>query len=291
MNTSTNSKIQAPVPDVLIERLLTFRKTNPARKMTLRGHTWSYMTCGEGKECLVLLSGTAGFGETWFSLIEELEGEYRLIVPTYPPVTTIADLVEGIHSLLQQAQVPRANILGTSMGGWIGQCFVRKYPALVDKLILSNTSGPEGFKPIQYKSTIAAARVLPPAVLKSINKRQLLKMIQAQGAELQFWRAYWDEKDLLHITKQTIMNQLYAMADYILNYDHSPGDLSGWPGKILIIESDDDVAFPLEKRNGLKALYPGAQVHTLHNGGHTPAFRGIPEYIAAVKGFLQSPVT
>ncbi|MDY6960233.1 MAG: hypothetical protein SVK08_13865, partial [Halobacteriota archaeon] len=70
------------------------------------------------------------------------------------------------------------------------------------------------------------------------------------------------------------------------NYSFLKDDLDDWPGKILIMESDDDPGFKEPVREALKTLYPQAEVHTFHNAGHTPGYTDPGEYISILRGFL-----
>ena len=66
----------------------------------------------------------------------------------------------------------------------------------------------------------------------------------------------------------------------------TPDDLAGWPGKIFIIESDNDIFSP-ERRKALRDTYPQAPVHTFHGGGNAPAFSRTGEYMKVLDGFLE----
>lgn len=81
------------------------------------------------------------------------------------------------------------------------------------------------------------------------------------------------------------MNQQDCTRDLIKNYVFSRNDLVNWPGRILILESDDDPAFKMDVREELKVLYPMAQVHTFHETGHTPGYTNPGEYVSVIKDF------
>jgi pimeloyl-ACP methyl ester carboxylesterase len=77
--------------------------------------------------------------------------------------------------------------------------------------------------------------------------------------------------------------------DYRLNYHFSPNDLANWPGKVLILQSDDDPATKPAMRQALGNLYPQAQMHTFQGAGHTPFLSQPEEFYPLVHAFLHKP--
>jgi pimeloyl-ACP methyl ester carboxylesterase len=79
--------------------------------------------------------------------------------------------------------------------------------------------------------------------------------------------------------------------DCRLNYVFTPHDLQDWPGRILLLDADDDPGVRPPMRAALRALYPQAQVHTFHGAGHAP-FLSLPdEYFAVVGSFLDAEMS
>ncbi|MGQ9682781.1 MAG: alpha/beta fold hydrolase [Anaerolineae bacterium] len=96
------------VPQEQKDRLLQFRATHPYRRAVVDGYTWHYMACGQGGQTLVLLPGASRQAEATFVLISLLEEDYRLIVPSYPPVRTMDELADGVAAILEAEGVARA---------------------------------------------------------------------------------------------------------------------------------------------------------------------------------------
>jgi pimeloyl-ACP methyl ester carboxylesterase len=65
----------------------------------------------------------------------------------------------------------------------------------------------------------------------------------------------------------------------------APDDLASWPGRVLILESDEDLVTP-EQRDELRRYYPRAEVHTFRGAGHTPWMSHKEEYLSVVSEFL-----
>lgn len=57
----------------------------------------------EKKQALLLLGDGLAVGEASFRRILELEDQYRLIAPTYPPVGSMDELIDGLVAILDRA--------------------------------------------------------------------------------------------------------------------------------------------------------------------------------------------
>lgn len=286
MQDAVIDEIYKRVPEEQKKRLMNFRLSHPYKKITVDGTGWEYISCGQGEEALVLLSGGLRFADTWFKLIPALEDDYRIISFTYPALSTMEEYVNGIKAILESSGIDRAHILGTSFGGWIAQCFVRRYPEKVKSLILSNTSGVAPYSERLIRFVLIYVSLLPLSLIKIGLKNNYLKLISIPESEQDFWEAFIVEKFQLNTTKEDVLSQYKCTIDFNTNYSFLKDDLDDWPGKILIMESDDDPGFKEPVREALKALYPQAEVHTFHNAGHTPGYTDPGEYISILRGFL-----
>jgi aminoacrylate hydrolase len=275
------------VPAEQIEQLRAFRSNYPPRHLTVDGNNWQYIACGQGNKALALLPGATGNGEMAFKHITALQKEYRIISPTYPPTAaTMGQLTDGIAAILDAENIQRAHIMGGSFGGIVAQCFVRAYPHKVDKLILSHTLGPKPERVKRTKRTMVVLTLFPLWLMRALFKRETTKLLHADHAEYEFWRAYLDE-EIHRIKKKEIMNILRRGIDFDQHYAFKSDDLKDWPGKILIIESTDDPLALKASSEVLKALYPGAQVHSFHGTGHSASILKAEEYQAVIKNFLK----
>jgi maspardin len=273
------------VPSDQRDRLQTFRSTHPYTTLERGDVTWEYISCGKGKETLVLLPGGIRFAETWFQLIEVFENEYKIISPTYPPLPTMADMTEGIFHILTSESTKKVHLLGTSFGGWVAQWFVRHYPDKVQSLILSNTSGPSGISKNLVRIGQVVTGLYPLHLIRIAFKRRLMNLLSIPDSNQQFWEAFLTEVSL-RMTKDDIKAQQACTVDFVANYTISRDGSATWPERILIIESDDDPAFKKPVRENLKNLYPQAQVHTFHKTGHTPGYSNPTDYAMVIKNFL-----
>ncbi len=106
-----------------------------------------YLVRGDG-EPLLLIHGLGGTGADWAFQVAELEKRFRVIVPDLPGSGhspppkgeyTIAGFAATLWSLLDHLNVPRANIIGFSLGGAVALEMAALRPACVSRLGLINS--------------------------------------------------------------------------------------------------------------------------------------------------------
>ncbi len=126
----------------LHERLATFRRTHVYKELDVRGVRWRYLVSGQGTRTLLLPSGGTRMPDMYLLLFEALEPEFRILAPAYPPLPTMAGLVDGVAGIVDAEGLAQVDVLGSSFGGFVAQCFVRRYPSRVRRLLLANTGAP-----------------------------------------------------------------------------------------------------------------------------------------------------
>jgi pimeloyl-ACP methyl ester carboxylesterase len=99
-----------------------------------------------------------------------------------------------------------------------------------------------------------------------------------------FWRRYFD-RAIAEMTKADIMSRVRLQAEFG-RHTWSPDDLAHWPGRVLLIEGEDDPLFPPAARARLRALYPTAEVYRFQGTGHAAAVLKPQEYAEVVTRFL-----
>ncbi len=273
------------VPAKQKERLHAFRTTHPREHVYLSETAWSYLSGGQGTETLLILPGGERIGDVAFPLFQQFEQEYRCLYPSYPPFSTMSALVDGLAALLDRLSIEQVILFAASFGGDVGQCFVRKYPDRVSKLILLNTGIPDERLGKATKRAKPLVSALPLGIVRFLMNARLGKGLAVRPEEQLFWQALMQEL-VAHMTRADIVSTFDETIDYRLNYHFSPNDLETWPGKVLILQSDDDPATKPEMRMALRDLYPRAEVHTFHQAGHTPFLSQPDEFYPRVRTFL-----
>ena len=268
------------------ERLRAFRTNYPNRSLTFGGRQWQYRICGDGPETLLLLPGAELVNDLGFDLATALAKRFRVLYPAYPRAESLAGLGDGIVAILNAEKATRVRILGASFGGAVAQCLVRRHPESIERLILSNSGVPIGSLVRTRRIVNAALAMMPWPMLRKLLVRSLSKALGVPPDDMPFWRGYFHELFGERLTKADVLSNLRHQLEYHEHYHFAPGDLAAWPGKIFVIESDDDLFGP-ERRKALRDTYPQAPVHTFHGGGNAPAFSRPGEYLEVLGRFLE----
>lgn len=271
-----------------VSELARFRATHPLKHTFVHGVRWEYIAAGRGSEALLILPGLLGFCEMSFQHIRAFEGEYRVIAPSYPfEITTMEQMTDGVAAILAAESIREVHVLGGSYGGMVAQCLVRSYPHKVMSLVLSHTGGPRPDRAATNRRFIALLRLLPMSLLRFMLKGATRRSLRDAPEQIPFWEAYSNEK-IARVSKADLIGRYQVAVDFDAHAAFAPDDLKDWPGRILILEGDNDPIAEAPAREALKTLHPQASVHTFHGSGHVASIAKVDEYVAVIKRFLQS---
>ncbi len=234
----------------------------------------------------MLLPGGELVNDLAFDLAVRLAQRFRVVYPAYPRAGTLAELADGITAILAAENAPSVWVLGTSFGGAVSQCLIRRHPERIERLILSNSGVPQDYVVRTRKIANAVLASLPWPVLRVLLTRSLLKALGAPADEMPFWQNYFHELFSDRLTKADVLSNLGNQLEYHARYRFSPDDLQAWAGKVFVIESDDDLFGP-KRRKALRDTYPQAPVYTFHGGGNAPAYSQTDEYLEVLDRFLE----
>ena len=286
--TTTVNRGYEDVPQEQIERLLKFRSEHPCKRINVAGAEWEYISCGNGTEILLVLPGGLRFAEAAFGFIQMFEDTYRVITPTYPPLGTMGEIVDGIAAVLDAEQGSEVFVLGQSYGGAVAQVLVQRYPSRVKKVVLSGTAPliVVKWKKVLNILLLAIATLLPERAVMSIFRRGISSVVTAQESERAFWEAYLDELLGQRLTKADILSHFQTSRDAQTKYVYTRSKKKSWGGDVLVIWGENDHLRTERGRRGMLDIFPQAQIHVISGGGHTVAISEPVKYKAAVKGFL-----
>ena len=289
---ATLDELYAKVPAEQVAWLKNFRRTHPYKQLTIGETKWEYVSCGQGEETLLLLPGALSVGESLFPFIEALENDYRIIAPSYALALTMSGLCGGIAQILKTEGLNQAHVFGGSYGGLVAQYFARQHPDKTRSLILSHTFvlTPKLAKPLWIAGKLFPAfpkTLFGPILRLRLNKILVSTLRAANHSETEFWRAYLNEALASGLLKEVFIYQNNCLLDLAGQPQFTPDDLKGWPGKVLIIESDDDPAIKARDRALLRSTYPNAEVHTFRDAGHASSILKREEVFSIIRGFLQ----
>ncbi len=277
-------RIYAGVPREQVERLRQFRAGHPYKEVTAGGARWHYIACGSGEQTLVLLPGVSRQAEATFVLIGLLEGRYRLLVPSYPPVSTMGELADGLAGILEAEGVEQAAVWGTSFGGMVAHVFVHRYPEKVSKLIVANSGMPNLSAPVL--AILGTARYWPTPLAMAVLRQALSGAEEADDPERDFWRARLNELFSGVLKRADAVASVENSVDFVRHGHYAPDALAAWKGQVLFLESENDQSISAPEREALRAQYPQAEVYVFKGAPHEPWRTHREEYVRVLTGFL-----
>ena len=149
--------------------LAEFRRRHRPRAVRAAGQTWRVIEtkAARGAPALVMLPGTLGTAEIFWNQIAARKGRVRIVSVTYPAVGDILKLADGLAAVFDRLGIEKASVLGSSLGGYLGQWFAARYPARVEALFIGNSlTDPAKVNPA--KMPVAALRRAPAAMHRAI---------------------------------------------------------------------------------------------------------------------------
>ncbi|HWW73990.1 MAG TPA: alpha/beta hydrolase, partial [Pyrinomonadaceae bacterium] len=251
-----------------------------------------YLTGGRGEKTLLLFHGAVGGAETMHWLAEAFGDEYRTVAPTVADVFTLTEVCDAASAILDREHVGRAVVFGGSFGGLVAQAFFKRRPAQVEDLVLLSTGVPNRKLGARTRTMSRLLRLLPFPLTRALMKAELSRHLNTpvpveHAARVAEFRKRLDDYFDKTLTKQTLLSRVALGADFNLNESYAPEEHADWPGRVLVIESNDDPMIPAEERRRLRETYPRALVCTFAGAGHMIPLLRLEELVGVVKAFLK----
>jgi pimeloyl-ACP methyl ester carboxylesterase len=264
----------------------------PEKSLNIRGVEWRYVTGGRGEQTVLMFHGAVGGAETMRWLAESFADEYRTIAPTVADVRTLDEVCDAVSAILDREHVGRAAVFGGSFGGLVAQAFLKRRPGQVEHLVLLSTGVPNRAVGARTERMMKFLRLLPFPLSRALLKLEISKHLNTpappeMAARVAEFRRRLEEYFDHELTKATLLSRVALSVDFNKNEDYRPEDLAGWPGRVLIVESDDDPVIPPEERRRLREAYPRALVCTFAGAGDLIPLQRLEELVGVVKAFLK----
>jgi 2-succinyl-6-hydroxy-2,4-cyclohexadiene-1-carboxylate synthase len=248
---------------------------------------------------VVLLHGFTGSTETWTELQATLSDRFRTIAvditghgrsaaPTDPERYSLVRFADDLRDILDGLAIPRAALLGYSMGGRAALRFVLRYPDRVAGLILESTS-PGISDPVERDHRIAADLALAQSV-----ERDGVTAFMDRWEQLPLWDSLAAAPESLRhrLRAQRLTNRATGLANSLRGAGAAADppvvdDLSTIRTLVRIIAGVLDARYvPLGQL--MAAAIPHAELNLIDGAGHM-AHLERPEQFAELAGsFLDS---
>jgi pimeloyl-ACP methyl ester carboxylesterase len=279
-----------------------FVKSHQPKKVIVNGQKREYITGGNEKIGFLVLPGSGQDALSCYDLINEFENKYKVIAVNYTGLTSLADFYTYVNSVLKKEKIEKIILYGMSLGGFLAQHYIRKFPNTVVSLILSHTGSTKS-KTIKNKVAIPGKilykliPLIPQSVLNYFFNLLAGKVQTGQSSVIKLYKKYSSQQNLerrkafLKNSTFSLINKEYLKTVYLLGTEmekvenkFSNNDLKSWKGKILIIKTNND---PLAQDDGMfKYYYPNASVYTFEKTGHLTPFIQSEKMAQVINNFL-----
>ena len=119
------------------------RRFNEKHKMNtvkIGGGDFNYVLSGSGEKKIVLFTAGSGLYEGFYRHIQLLEEKYTVVAFDYPDgKKDIYHLVDSIAEFLKSINFNKSYFIGESLGGLVVELFMKKYPKMIEGVVLTNT--------------------------------------------------------------------------------------------------------------------------------------------------------
>lgn len=263
---------------------------------------WEYISCGRGKETLLLLPGGGQTAQSNFQLINAFMDTYRVISPTIYDTDTIDEFCQSMNHILKTEKTGKVNLYGLSIGGMMAQSYIRRNKDKVTKLIISHSPAPKSktyrkkvifplkflnaVLPVMPTSFIRFAAIKYAGSFQGISEKEHGKLIEYMDEDTKKLLYHFaSEFYSKYLTKRLLLTWIRLHFDFYENEYFTPKDLADWKGKILILRTDND---KLADDDGEHAkLYPQAKVYTFYGTGHLTFEYQFEKMKQVIKDFLK----
>src|SRR6185295_12272904 len=173
------------------------------KDVTVLGFKLHYLEAGRGAP-VVLLHGLGGDGSRWGPNIEPLAKDFHVFAldqigfgESDKPLANYHTgmLAEFLVGFLKAAGIPKASLVGNSMGAGVALYTAAKFPQMVDRIVLADGGG--------FRSDSARApEALTP---EALHRRQIQNSVTREETR-EFFRILFHDKSL--VTDQMVDAQL-----------------------------------------------------------------------------------
>jgi len=264
-----------------------------AKDVTVLGFRLHYLEAGSGP-AVVLLHGLGGDGSRWQPNIEPLAKDFHIFAldqigfgQSDKPLANYNTgmLSEFLVDFLNAVNVPKASLVGNSMGAGVALYTAVHDPQVVDRIVLADGGG---FRQASPASSPA------PVTPEALRRRQLQNSTTREETR-EFFKILFHDKTLVTdrmVDDQLIMRLRSAFAIEKMQESGDRGSLTedqvrGVRTPTLIVWGKyDELANPAGA-DRLERTIPGAKKVIIDNCGHMPQLERTAEFNQIVREFLR----
>ncbi len=253
-----------------------------------------YETHGTG-DPLILISGFAAGAWLWFNQINDLAKYFQVI--TFDPrgvsrskfigktSVSISQMADDLAELLDELEIEKASVLGTSFGGFVAQEFALRFPERLNKLILVCTSfgGKNHVLPNNFEVLTAFAAT------ENLNSAERIRKFMIPAFTKDFAEKHFAviEQTCLLREQNEVPAKVYLQQLHSATIFDLESQVSQISAQTLILTGDHDQVVPMQNAVNLSNLIPQARLEIVENSGHLFFIEQAEKFNEIVTDFLK----
>ena len=274
--------------------------------LSINGHRVAFRLTGQGNT-LLMIHGMATDSRTWNEPTKRLAESYRVLAPDLPghggSEKPRGDYSLGAHAcflrdLLRALGIPRATVVGHSLGGGIAMQFAYQHPEYCDRMVLvaSGGLGPDVSTVLRLLSLPGAEAVLPILVPQFVMARgnTIGKWLWDLGIRsprlAELWQAYASLADTEK--RKAFIRELRSVVDHkgqIVSAGNDRLRLATRP--VLIIWGDRDPIIPVAHGLSAHEMIRASRLEIFKGAQHFPHSEQPDRFAKAVGDFMMDVPT
>jgi pimeloyl-ACP methyl ester carboxylesterase len=257
--------------------------------VTVDGLRLFYKDVGRGKRTLILVPGLGSDSRVYNGLLPELRWRFRAIAPDprglgrsgdAPEPLTGCRLAEDLRGLMDHLAIPRAALLGTSLGALVVQRFAALYPERADRLILCAAGvGDAPYARRVRRLLLALAQHASPEELIGHLYTLILSPKFIDGNE----EMIRGMEQLMAPDPRTLRTMKRQLALLTHEAEEAIGPI---PCPVLILAGAEDRLVPPAYAQALHRSLPNSTLEILEDAAHHPFLETPEAATAALMDFL-----
>ena len=255
------------------------------QSVTVFGQKIQYIEAGGEGPTVILLHGLGADSSIWAANLAALSEKTRVFAidqigfgrSDKPPLDyRIATFSDFLHGFMQALKIPKATLVGHSLGGWVAMEFAIQHPEMAEKLILVDSA----IKPKSWKNG------RPPVNLNPASLGDTRKTLEFLFHE----KSIITEQLVQQLFERRLRNaDAYTVTRVLEGLEHEE-----WPGKrmnnvraaTLLIWGREDALTPVNDGVNQRRSIPNARLEILDRCGHLPQIEKPAEFNKLTLDFL-----
>lgn len=263
----------------------------PQKSVDVMGQPIRYYEAGPAGHAsnLIFVHGLGSSGMTWAANIGVAAEKYHVYAPdqigfgnSAKPLIDykIETFVEFLAGFMRALGIPKAALVGNSLGGWIAADFAVQHPEMVDKLVLVDAAGMRRVGP-----TPQPAIDLNPSSLESMRKILESVVYDKRIVTDQFVRQAFEQ----HLRSGDGYTIARVMAGIVSSDQYEDQKASAINSPTLVLWGHDDALIPLSSAERYQKAIRGSKLVVFSQCGHIPQLEKSLQFNQALLDFLGQP--